>query len=146
MKLKILTFDANIFIAALKADEEYSRKCADILKKIPDNFVLAEPSIIYQEVCGILARKVDLEVAERAKKFLDTILHPELIFECNCNFCKSAFHLCGKYNIYSIDALYLKVALDMHSILVSLDYKNFIERVKRRNPPIEVYHVSRFPY
>ena len=57
-----------------------------------------------------------------------------------------AYSLCYKYNVYSIDALYLKVALDLGAILVSLDERDFIDRVKRRNPPIEVYHVSEFPY
>ncbi|RLE87950.1 MAG: acyltransferase [Thermoprotei archaeon] len=30
--------------------------------------------------------------------------------------------------------------------MVSLDKRDFIDRVKRKNPPIEVYHVSEFPY
>jgi len=37
---------------------------------------LAEPSIIYQEVCGTLARKVGIEIAEQARKQLDQIIHP----------------------------------------------------------------------
>ncbi len=48
--------------------------------------------------------------------------------------------------IYSIAAPYLKVALDLRAILVSLDERDFIDRVKRKNPPIEAYHVSEFPY
>jgi hypothetical protein len=52
---KLLTLDANIFIAALKADELHSEKCAQVLTKIPNRFQLAEPSIIYQEeALGIL--------------------------------------------------------------------------------------------
>jgi len=146
MRPRILTLDANVFIAALKADEKYSKECADILRKLPGNFVLAEPSIVYQEVCGTLARRVSIDVARRAEKFLDSVLHPKLVFECDRSFCKAAYSLCYKYNVYSIDALYLKVALDLGAILVSLDERDFIDRVKRRNPPIEVYHVSEFPY
>ena len=146
MRLRILTLDANVFTAALKADERYSEECATILRKVPGNFVLAEPSIVYQEVCGTLARRVSIDVARKTEKLLDLILHPKLTFKCDRNFCKTAYSLCHEYNIYSIDALYLKVALDLKSILVSLDKRDFMDRVKRKNPPIEVYHVSEFPY
>ena len=144
--MKILVLDSNVFIAALKADEKYSSECSNILRKISRKFVLAEPSIVYQEICGTLARRIGLEIARKVEKYLNKILHPKLIFECDSDFCKSAYHLCHEYNIYSIDALYLKVALDINGILVSLDKEDFIDRVKRRNPPIEVYHVSEFPY
>ena len=90
MKPRILTLDVNVFIAAIKADERYSEGCADILRKLPGKFVLAEPSIVYQEVCGTLAIRVSMDVARRAEKFLDSVLHPKLIFECNRSFCKSA--------------------------------------------------------
>ncbi|RLG79954.1 MAG: hypothetical protein DRO09_03745 [Thermoprotei archaeon] len=146
MKPRILTLDANVFIAALKADEKYSEECADILRKLPGKFVLAEPSIVYQEVCGTLARRVSVDVARRAEKFLDLVLHPKLVFECGRNLCKAAYSLCREYDVYSTDALYLKVALDLGATLVSLDGREFIDRVKRKNPPIEAYHVSEFPY
>jgi len=71
MRPRILTLDANVFIAALKADEKYSDDCVNILRKLPGKFVLAEPSIIYQEVCGTLAKRVSIDVARRAEKFLD---------------------------------------------------------------------------
>ena len=146
MKLRILTLDANVFIAAIKADEKYSEECANILSKLPGKFVLAEPSIVYQEVCGTLARRVGIDVARKAEKFLDSILHPKLVFECDKSFCKAAYSLCHEYNVYSVDALYLKVALDLRAILVSLDKQDFLDRIRHRNPPIEVYHVSEFPY
>lgn len=66
--------DANIFIAALKADEEYGEECINILQKIPGSFILAEPSIIYQEVCGTLARRINMDVAKRAESLLDSLL------------------------------------------------------------------------
>lgn len=146
MRLRILTLDANVFIATLKADERYSEECATILRKVPGNFVLAEPNIIYQEVCRTLARRVGIDVARKAEKLLDLILHPKLVFECDRNFCKTAYSLCHEYSIYLVDVLYLKVALDLKSVLVSLDKRDFMDRVKRKNPPIEVYHVSEFPY
>jgi len=66
--------------------------------------------------------------------------------ECDINLCKAAYTLCQEYGVYSIDALYLKMAIDMNTILVSLDDKDFIDKVKRKKPPIEAYHPSEFPY
>lgn len=59
-------------------DETYSEECTRILSKVPDKFILTELSIIYQEACGTLARKVGMEVANKAKEQLDLIIHPTL--------------------------------------------------------------------
>ena len=141
-----LTLDANVLIAALKADEPHSEKCAQILSKVPNNFQLAEPSIIYQEVCGTLARKTNLDIANEAKKQMDLMINPKLLTNCDKTLCTSAFCLCSEYNIYTIDALYLQVALTNKAIMVSLDKEDFIDRLKKKKLPIEVYSVSEFPY
>ena len=74
MKLnRLLTLDSNVLIAALKEDEPYSEKCLEILSQVPDTFILAEPSIVYQEVCGTLARKVGKDVADQARKQLNDV-------------------------------------------------------------------------
>jgi predicted nucleic acid-binding protein len=142
----LLTLDANILVAALKTDEHYSEKCKNILSKVPDQFVLAEPSIIYQEVCGTLARKTNLDVANKARKQLDLIIHPKLLTNCDRNLCASAFTLCSEYGVYAIDALYLQVALNNRAILVSLDQEDFIDKLKNKRITIEAYAVSEFPY
>ncbi len=143
---RILSLDSNVLIAALKKDESYSEKCSEILGKVPDAFILSEPSIVYQEVCGTLARRVGADVADDAKKQLDLIIHPRLLANCNRAFCVAAYPLCSEYNIYAIDAMYLKVALDNHAVLVSLDKEDFIDKVNSKRPNIEAYHVSEFPY
>jgi len=137
--------DSNVLIAALKEDEVDNERCSEILGRVPDAFVLSEPSIVYQEVCGVLARRVGMDVADRARKELDLIIHPSLLVDCDRNFCTSAYHLCSRYDIYAIDAMYLKVALDNNAVLVSLDRKDFIEKVNAEGPGIEAYHVSDFP-
>ena len=87
MKLnRLLTLDSNVLIAALKEDEPYSEKCLEILSQVPDTFILAEPSIVYQEVCGTLARKVGKDVADQARKQLDLMIHPKLLANCDKNF------------------------------------------------------------
>jgi predicted nucleic acid-binding protein len=133
-----------VFIAALKKDESYSRECFEILSRVPDDFVLSEPSIVYQEVCGTLARKVGLEVATEARKQLDLVIHPNLLADCSRTFCISAYALCHEYDVYAIDGMYLKVALNSHAALVSLDREDFISRVNRKKPGIEACHVSEF--
>jgi predicted nucleic acid-binding protein len=135
-----------VFIAALKKDEPHSEKCSEILVKVPDKFILSEPSIVYQEVCGTLARRVGADVARRARKQLDLIIHPKLLTNCNRNFCISAYPLCFKYNICSIDAMYLKIALENNAILVSLDKEDFIDKLASKKLSIETYHVSEFPH
>jgi predicted nucleic acid-binding protein len=112
---------------------------------VPDNFILAEPSIIYQEVCGTLARKVGKDVADQARKGLNLMIHPQLLVNCDKTFCFSAYPLCAEYKVYAIDAMYLKVALDKQAILVSLD-EELIDELKFKKPSIEAYHVDEFPY
>ncbi len=143
---QLLTLDSNVLIAALKNDEPYSAKCIAILEKVPDEFLLTEPSIIYQEVCGMLARKAGKTAAVKAKEQLDPMLHPSLLINCDKAFCTSAYPLCAEYNIYAIDALYLKVALDKKAILISLDKEDFIEKLESRKLLVEAYHVTEFPY
>jgi predicted nucleic acid-binding protein len=143
---RTLTLDSNVLVAALKVDEPYSKPCSKILAKVPNPFILSEPSIIYQEVCGTLARRVGAEVADDARKQLDLFIHPSLLGGCDRAFCLSAYPLCSEYGIYAIDAMYLKVALENRAVLVSLDKEQFIDKVNSKKPAIEAYHVSQFPY
>ena len=143
---RILTLDSNVFVAAMKADEPQREKCTEIIEKVPDLFLLAEPSVVYQEVCGTLARRVGVDKADAAKEQLDLIIHPRLLFTCGKTFCVSAYHLCSEHDVYALDALYLKAAIDSGAVLVSLDKEDFVEKVRSKKAPIEVYHVSEFPY
>ncbi len=143
---RVLTLDSNVFIAALKTDENTREKCDAVLSRVPKEFVLTEPSIVYQEVCGTLARKMSFKVANKAKELLDSIIDPMLLENCDRKLCLSAFSLCSEFSIYSIDALYLQVALANNAILVSLDKEDFIEKLDIKKLPIEAYTVDDFPY
>lgn len=143
---RVLSLDSNVLIAALKSDEPYSERCAEILKLVPDDFILSEPAVVYQEVCGTLARRAGLRVAKKAKEQLDKIIQRRFVANCGRAFCVGAYPLCSDYGIYAIDAMYLKVALDHQGVLVSLDREDFVDRVNSKKPGIEVYHVSDFPY
>jgi predicted nucleic acid-binding protein len=140
-----LTVDSNVIIAALRILEPGSKKCSDILAMVPDQFILAEPSIIYQEVCGTLSRKADLVIANNAKEQLDLYIEPSRLLSCDKKTCISAFSLCAKHKIYAIDALYLHTALASGAILVSLD-REFINGLDSDKLPIEAYTVDTFPY
>ena len=143
---RILTLDSNVMIAALKKDEPQSDQCAELLQKIPIEFLLSEPNIIYLEVCGALARRVGSEVAAEARKELDRMISPDRLAQCDKSFCLSAYQLCQEYEVYAIDALYLKTALDNRAILVSLDRRDFVDRINSKQSMIEAYHPSQFPY
>jgi len=143
---RLLTLDSNVLIAALKKDEPQSDRCAAILKKVPAQFLLTEPSIFYEEVCGTLARRVSLEVADEARRRLDRIVSFDRVVQCDKTFCLSAYPLCHEYELYAIDALYLKTALDCNAILVSLDERDFVKKVKSRPSSIEAFEPTDFPY
>ena len=87
-----------------------------------------------------------MDVADQARKQLDLIIHPSLVVNCDRAFCISAYSLCSEYHIYAVDAAYLRVALDHHAVLVSLDKEDFTDRVNSKRPSIEAYHASEFPY
>jgi len=143
---RTLTLDSNVLIAALKRDEPQSDRCATLLRKVPDKFLLTEPSIVYEEVCGTLARKVDREAADEARKQLDRMISADRLAQCDKTFCISAYQLCHVYDLYAIDALYLQTALSHSAILVSLDKRDFIDRVNSKPSAIEAFHPSQFPY
>jgi len=140
-----LTLDSNVIISAAKIHEPQSEKCYNFITKVIDEFVLVEPSIIYQEVCGTLSRKMNTKFASNAKDQLDLLIKPQHLVNCDRKTCVSAFTLCAEHKIYAIDALYLHVALNYGAILVSLD-KEFIDGLNPRKLPIEAYTVDNFPY
>lgn len=143
---RILTLDSNVFVGAVKKDEPHHSKCADILRRVPDSFVLAEPSVVYEEVCGTIARRVGVSEAESAVAELDRLISDRLLFDCDRNFCLSSYTLCSEFRIYAIDALFLRTAITSKSTLVSLDREDFIDRISDNKYGMEAYHADNFPY
>ncbi len=143
---RVLTLDSNVFVGSAKRDEPYRRQCLDLLKLIPESFILSEPSIVYEEVCGTIARRVGMPEAQEFGQSLERLVPLELLFVCDRAFCLSTYPLCLEYGIYSIDALYLGTAIGSGAILVSLDDEDFIRKLKNNRHNVEAYHVSEFPY
>jgi predicted nucleic acid-binding protein len=143
---RVLTLDSSVFVCALKPDERHSAKCREIIGKVPRAFVLSEPSIVYQEVCGTVARRVGTSTAGIVKDSLDGMIHPGVLLSCDRSLCVSVYPLRGEFGIYAVDALYLKTAIDTSGILLSLDEDDFLRKVKTNRYGIEAYHPSDFPY
>lgn len=143
---RVLTLDANIFVAAIKGDEQHRKKCQEIIGRVSDSFLLAEPSILYQEVCGTIARKIGVPEARSFASQLDRMIPEDLLFSCDRELCLGAYSLCSEYSIYAIDAIYLSVAIGSRAVLVSLDREDFISKLAQNRHNVETYHVSDFPY
>lgn len=89
----LLTLDANVFIAALKPDEPDSDQCRALIRRVADAFLLSEPSLVYQEVCGTLARRLGGELADNARAQLDAMLLPAFVVNCDRAYCIAAYPL-----------------------------------------------------
>jgi predicted nucleic acid-binding protein len=138
-----LTLDSNVFVAAIKEDEPFSEECREVLRVADEMYMLHEPSVVFAEVLGTLGRRVGLDVAESAGEKLDRMFGSGL-YVCDRAFCLRAYPLCERYGIYSVDALYLEAAIESGATLVSLDRRDFVDRVKGNDPPVRVLHVSEF--
>ena len=143
---RLLTFDANVLVGVAKRDEPFHKKCVELLSKVPDSFFLCEPSIIYQEVCGTISRRVGSVEAREFGEQLDKLIPSEFLIDCDRSFCLTSYELCSQYGIYAIDALYFSTSIKAGSILVSLDKEDFVDKLKSNHQGVETYHVSDFPY
>ena len=139
-----LTLDANIFVAALKQDEKYSDDCAKLLELAASDYRLVEPSVVFVEVLGTLARRLGSDVTGIARDNLCKFIDPVNVFDCDRGFCLGSYSLCEQYGVYAVDALYLESALRRNAVLVSLDREDFIDKVNAKSPPIRALHVSEF--
>ena len=142
-QLRPLTLDSSVFISQIKGDEGYSRKCGSLISRVGSDFFLVEPAIVLAEVGNAVGRNVDLKTAEDE---VDGLLRMvSLIMPCDRELCAKAGLTGAEYDVYSADSLYLQAAMDLGSLLVSLD-EEFLRKLKVKEPPIEVYHIKDFPY
>ena len=138
-----LTLDSNVFISQIKGDETYSRECGILIYRVGSDFFLVEPAIVLAEVGNAVGRNVDLKTAEDE---VDGLLRMvSIIMPCDRELCVKAGLTEAEYDVYLADSLYLQTAMNLGSILVSLD-EEFLSKLKVKEPPIEVYHIENFPY
>ena len=136
--MKPICIDANVFIASTKGNEQYSSDCRHVIEAVSDGeFYLIEPAICLTEVIRNISKFVGMEEGKRAENNLRGMVS---IWEiCDDHFCNNAGYTGAVYGTYAMDSLYLETALKHHAVLVSLDEKDFLLRIKDR-VGIEIYH------
>lgn len=138
-----ICIDANVFIASTKGDETYSSDCRRVIQAVADDeFYLIEPAICLTEVIRNLTKYLGIEAVKTQENNLRRMVS---IWEiCDEHFCISAGYTGALYGTYALDSIYLETALKHHAVLVTLDDKDFLLRIKGR-VGIEVYHPTEFP-
>lgn len=122
--MKPICIDANVFIASTKGNEQYSSNCRHVIEAVYDGeFYLIEPAICLTEVIRNISKFVGMEEGKMAENNLRGMV--------------------SIYGTYAMDSLYLETALKHHAVLVSLDEKDFLLRIKDR-VGIEIYHPREF--
>lgn len=141
--MKPLCIDANIFIASTKGNEPYSLDCRRVIQAVADGeFYLIEPTICLTEVIRNISKYLGMEAGKIQENNLRRMVS---IWEiCDENFCTGAGYTGSLYGPYAMDSLYLETALKHHAVLVSMDYDDFLLRIKGRIG-IETYHPKEFP-
>jgi predicted nucleic acid-binding protein len=136
-----VTLDSNVFISAIKGNEEYSRSSRKIVEMIGRNFLLVEPSIVFAEVGNAVARNMNVAVAEEAMESLKQTITSVRV--CDERFCREAGIYGALLGIYSADSLYWHTARESGALLVSLDREHFIQRVKKGSA-VKAFYVDEF--
>ncbi len=143
-KMEYLVLDANVIISAIKGTEEHSPNCRNLLTAVWDEYYLIEPRIILLEVVNSIFRHLGRKAAEKVYNDLTDAVYLFQDFTTNKEL-KHVAEVGASYNIYAIDSLYLTTALKNKSTLISLDKKDFIDKIRAKDPSFKAYHVSELP-
>lgn len=141
--MKPICIDANVFIASTKGDEQYSTDCRRVIQTVVDGkFYLIEPTICLTEIVRNITTYLGIEAG---KTLENNLMQMVSIWEiCDDHFCARAGYTGALYGTYALDSIYLETALKHHAVLVTLDDKDFLQRIKGR-VEIEVNHPKDFP-
>lgn len=141
--MKNLTIDSNVFISAIKGNEEYSEKCRKIISGIGIDFLLYQPTISITEIYNSVGKVKGKEAAEVAlKNYKRMVFYFESYFlEIDC---ERVGRTALDYEVYSSDAFFLQTSIDYKTTLISLDEKDFVEKIKKKDKDFNVFHVRGF--
>ncbi|MBE0520703.1 MAG: type II toxin-antitoxin system VapC family toxin [Candidatus Methanoperedenaceae archaeon] len=141
--MKPICIDANVFIASTKGDEQYSSDCKRVIQAVVDGeFYLIEPTICLTEIVRNITKYLGMEAGKTQE---NNLLQMVSIWEiCDDHFCACAGYTGALYGTYALDSIYLETALKHHAVLVTLDDKDFLQRIKGR-VEIEFNHPKYFP-
>ena len=140
--MKPICIDANVFIASTKGDETYSSDCKRVIQAVADGkFYLIEPAICLTEVIRNISRYLGMETGKTLENNLRRMVS---IWElCDVHFCTNAGYTGALYGTYALDSIYFETALKHQAVLVTLDDKDFLQRIKGR-VGIKVCHPKEF--
>ncbi|MFU8767554.1 MAG: type II toxin-antitoxin system VapC family toxin [Candidatus Methanoperedens sp.] len=141
--MKPICIDANVFIASTKGDEQYSSDCKRVIQAVVDGeFYLIEPTICLTEIVRNITKYLGMEAGKTQE---NNLMQMVSIWEiCDDHFCACAGYTGALYGTYALDSIYLETALKHHAVLVTLDDKDFLQRIKGR-VEIEFNHPKYFP-
>ncbi|MDW7728218.1 MAG: PIN domain-containing protein [Candidatus Methanoperedens sp.] len=141
--MKPICIDANVFIASTKGDEQYSSDCKRVIQAVVDGeFYLIESTICLTEIVRNITKYLGMEAGKTQE---NNLMQMVSIWEiCDDHFCTCAGYTGALYGTYALDSIYLETALKHHAVLVTLDDKDFLQRIKGR-VEIEFNHPKYFP-
>ncbi len=136
-----VTLDSNVLISAIKENEQYSKKCKELLSLVGTSFLLYQPTVIITELYnGIGRTKGEIAAKKALKDFYNMVYHLEDYGSRNQ--CERVGKTALKYRVYSTDAFYLQTSIDFKTMLISLDKKDFIDMIKGKDAKYNVWHVQ----
>jgi len=136
-----VTLDSNVFISAIKENEEFSKDCSEILSQVGTLFILYQPTLCITELYNAIGKTKGEPTAKKAlKEFYNMVYHLE-DYGSSAQ-CERVGKTALNYRIYSADAFYLQTSLDFKTMLISLDAKDFIDRIKAKDADCNVYHAK----
>ena len=136
-----VTLDSNVFISAIKENEEFSKDCREILNQVGISFILYQPTLCITELYNAIGKTKGETSAKKAlKEFYKMVYHFEDYGSCTQ--CERVGKTALKYRVYSADAFYLQTSLDFKTNLISLDEKDFIDRIRTKNCNYNIYHAK----
>jgi predicted nucleic acid-binding protein len=136
-----VTLDSNVFISAIKENEEFSEDCREILNLVGTSFILYQPTLCITELYNAIGKMKGEPSAKKAlKEFYKMVYHLE-DYGSSAQ-CERVGKTALKYRVYSADAFYFQTSLDFKTVLISLDAKDFIDRIKAKDADCNVYHAK----
>ncbi len=128
--MKNVTIDANIWIAALIADESSHAICKKVLQHLKQKgYFLNTPTLAEVEVGATIARVYGendcaLDAGRYVRNFPRTTLHA-----LDAELAQDATRIAAEYRLRGADSIYVATALKANSVLVTYD-KELLTRVK----------------
>jgi predicted nucleic acid-binding protein len=121
---KEITLDSSVLVSALVEHEERRRIARDIMKRVFEGDLHVVTSVIVPvEVCGAIARRVNVAAAKKAMTQLQKWKDMRLIeySELNEEKCLESAELAATLRVRGMDAIVIQTARESESTLITFD-------------------------